>query len=69
MRFSLSCRGGKVKGTSRTWMASPSAGFSPWQPLAAIHLLREVDADIYHLCEPSLTGYLALRAMPDGGTW
>jgi hypothetical protein len=40
-------------------------GFSPWQPLAAIRLLREADADIYHSCEPSLTSYLALRAMPD----
>ena len=40
-------------------------GFSPWQPFTAIALLREADADIYHSCEPSLTSYLALRAMPD----
>lgn len=40
-------------------------GFSPWQPLTAINLLRKADADIYHSCEPSLTSYLALRAMPD----
>jgi glycosyltransferase involved in cell wall biosynthesis len=40
-------------------------GFSPWQPFAASKLIREADADVYHSCEPSLTTYLAMRAMPD----
>jgi glycosyltransferase involved in cell wall biosynthesis len=39
-------------------------GFSPWNPFAAAKLVRDADADIYHSCEPSLTSYLALRAMP-----
>ena len=39
-------------------------GFSPRAPWSAKDLLRDVDADIYHSCEPSLATWLAWRARP-----
>jgi hypothetical protein len=39
-------------------------GFPPLMPWKAKPLLKECDADIYHSCEPSLTSYLALKALP-----
>ena len=39
-------------------------GFPMNRPLAALDLLRQADADIYHTEEPSLGTYLAQRAMP-----
>jgi glycosyltransferase involved in cell wall biosynthesis len=39
-------------------------GFPPLMPWRAKPLLKECDADIYHSCEPSLTSYLALKALP-----
>ena len=38
--------------------------FSPWRPWDAKEILREIDADIYHSCEPSLATYFAQRARP-----
>ncbi|MBI5944773.1 MAG: glycosyltransferase family 4 protein [Chloroflexi bacterium] len=40
-------------------------GFEPHQPISALKLFREADADIYHSQEPSFGTYLAKRAMPD----
>lgn len=39
-------------------------GFEPRKPFSALSLIRSVDADIYHSQEPSLSTYLAQRAMP-----
>jgi glycosyltransferase involved in cell wall biosynthesis len=39
-------------------------GFSPLFPWTAAKYIRDVNADIYHSCEPSFTSYLALRTMP-----
>jgi glycosyltransferase involved in cell wall biosynthesis len=39
-------------------------GFSPRAPWSAKGLLRDVDADIYHSCEPSFATWLAMRARP-----
>lgn len=39
--------------------------FSPLNPLKAIALFKKCDADIYHSEEPSLSTYLAKKAMPD----
>ena len=40
-------------------------GFSPLFPGSAKKWLKLADAEIYHSCEPSLTTYLAFKAMPD----
>ncbi|MFB3078289.1 MAG: glycosyltransferase, partial [Lysobacterales bacterium] len=40
-------------------------GFSPWWPFDVRRMLREIDADIFHSCEPSYTTYLAMRDFPD----
>jgi glycosyltransferase involved in cell wall biosynthesis len=40
-------------------------GFERWNPLSAIPLLRQADAEIYHSEEPSLGTYLAMQTMPD----
>jgi len=40
-------------------------GFSPWWPFEARSMLREIDANIFHSCEPSYTSYLAMRDFPD----
>jgi glycosyltransferase involved in cell wall biosynthesis len=39
-------------------------GFSKRQPWDAYRLCKEIDADIYHSCEPSLTTVFARWAMP-----
>lgn len=39
--------------------------FPPINPWSAARLARHTDAEIYHSCEPSLTSYVAMRAMPD----
>jgi glycosyltransferase involved in cell wall biosynthesis len=39
-------------------------GFSPWRPWEAKTLLRDIDADIYHSCEPSMATYYAQRVCP-----
>jgi len=39
--------------------------FKSYDLLSAMHLVREIDADIYHSQEPSLGTYLAMRAMPE----
>ena len=39
-------------------------GFERTNPLSAIPLIREADADIYHSEELSLRTYIAMRAMP-----
>ncbi|HVE77810.1 MAG TPA: glycosyltransferase family 4 protein [Gemmatimonadaceae bacterium] len=38
--------------------------YPPRRVLAAGRLLREVDAHVYHSCEPSLATYLAVRVRP-----
>lgn len=40
-------------------------GFPIAKPWKAIKLIQKCQADIYHSQEPSLTTYLALKAMPD----
>jgi len=40
-------------------------GFSPWWPFGAKTMLQEIDADIFHSCEPSYMTYLAMQALPD----
>jgi glycosyltransferase involved in cell wall biosynthesis len=40
-------------------------GFPSSNPLRALQLFRETDADIFHSSEPSLGTYLAQRSMPD----
>jgi glycosyltransferase involved in cell wall biosynthesis len=39
-------------------------GFEMNNPLTAMRLFKEIDADIYHSEEPSFSTYLAQRAMP-----
>lgn len=39
--------------------------FPKYQPWQAWGLYQEVDAEIYHASEPSLSTYLAMKAMPD----
>ena len=39
-------------------------GFSPWAPWDAKKILKEIDADIYHSCEPSMATYYATRVAP-----
>lgn len=39
-------------------------GFSPWRPWEAKELLRNIDADIYHSCEPSMATWYAQQVCP-----
>ncbi len=39
-------------------------GFPPFRPWEAYGLFQEIDADVYHSCEPSTGTWLAMRAMP-----
>ena len=39
-------------------------GFSPWKPWEAKELLRSIDADVYHSCEPSMATYYAQQVCP-----
>jgi glycosyltransferase involved in cell wall biosynthesis len=39
-------------------------GFDPWRPWEAKAMLRDIDADIYHSCEPSLATYFAQKVCP-----
>lgn len=39
-------------------------GFPMHAPWKAMQICREVDADIYHSCEPSMSSYFAMRARP-----
>ena len=39
--------------------------FPKYRPWHTRHLYKEVDADIYHASEPSLSTYIAMQAMPD----
>jgi len=39
--------------------------FNKWNWLSLFQLCRQANADIYHSIEPSLSSYLAMRAMPD----
>lgn len=38
--------------------------FPPNRPLAAVRLLHEADAQVYHSCEPSFSTWLAARTLP-----
>ena len=39
-------------------------GFPPWRPWEAKKLLRDIDADVYHSCEPSMATYYAQQVCP-----
>lgn len=39
-------------------------GFSPWRPWEARRIAKDIDADIFHSCEPSMATYFAMRACP-----
>ena len=39
--------------------------FPKYEPWKTWRLYKEIDADIYHASEPSLSTYIAMKAMPD----